>query len=557
MFGFLTRGLRISKDIILKDVDLSDSAILTPERLFSEFRKTLSDFGWVYGYKALNELRAEKDKSIFLEPTIKFVKQEDQDQIRSWGTSVLELIAGKEGEAAFEFLIGLLKTEKTKERKAKYHYTRFFALRAISNLAKSENERKELRTMLEHMWNDEDEDYLTQAEASILLALQDIGDSKGKQAIVNKLKDMLSKERFKEYWPASRTLRALREFALPILVEDIFAVMENSPYPDHKKAAIQTLGSYGGNLAVVRRLGLVLRTNPDSSQRLAAVLSLAKLKHPEAQEDLVKALHDDDAEIRVQACEALKLLIGAEAVSVVVQQCLREGIEEERLTHLIEAMRHFDPERRLSTEVLSKELVGDDRRRAQVAERILIELGGWAAIQRLSQRRNTLEALDKVLAESEKAVKDTFQDTIRQARRNFYFAMAVNILVVIIGLSLVGVAITQLIQKPEKLESWVIPGAGGVIGVIINMAFNNPRKNAREDLTTLLNVNVIFLGFLRRLNEIDATFKHSYLESHSFGTDDMEKTVEQIDKAVTQALNMATRHLRTTQTGDEVVNQLK
>jgi hypothetical protein len=57
-------------------------------------------------------------------------------------------------------------------------------------------------------------------------------------------------------------------------------------------------------------------------------------------------------------------------------------------------------------------------------------------------------------------------------------------------------------------------------------------------------VNVIFLGFLRQLNEIDATFKHAYIERHEFGASDMRETVRQIEAAVAQALNMAARHLR-------------
>jgi hypothetical protein len=48
---------------------------------------------------------------------------------------------------------------------------------------------------------------------------------------------------------------------------------------------------------------------------------------------------------------------------------------------------------------------------------------------------------------------------------------------------------------------------------------------ARNDLTTLVNVNVLFLGFQRQLNEIDATFKHAYIEGSDFGGDDMQLTV--------------------------------
>ncbi len=112
------------------------------------------------------------------------------------------------------------------------------------------------------------------------------------------------------------------------------------------------------------------------------------------------------------------------------------------------------------------------------------------------------------------------------------------------GLFLISLAIIQLTQKPEKLETWIIPGGAGLFGILITMFFNNPRQNAREDLTTLMNVNVIFLGFLRRLNEIDATFKYTYIESRSFGTGDMDQTVKQIDEAVIQTLKMAEKYLR-------------
>jgi hypothetical protein len=165
-------------------------------------------------------------------------------------------------------------------------------------------------------------------------------------------------------------------------------------------------------------------------------------------------------------------------------------------------------------------------------------------VQRLSQRRSTLDSLDEILKESEEVVRTTFADTIKQARHNFYFAMAVNVAVVLVGIALIVIAIIQLAQNPDQLREWVLPGSAGVIGILVNLHFNNPRRNAREDLTSLMNVNVIFLGFLRQLNEIDATFKHAYIESPTFGVEDMQATVKQIEHAVGQALTMASRHLR-------------
>ena len=508
---------------------------LTPERLFEQFERALSDTR--IGAKAIGNFVALEDKSSFLEPTMQFLAKEERDAVRSWGTNVLELIGG---DKSFRVLADLLRKEKTKEAKRGYRYTRFFTLRAVAHLAKSENQRRELLTLLEQIWNDDAEDYLIQAEASILLAQQ--GRSEPKAKVRDRLRD------FSNYWATSRALRALREFTLFDLADEIISVMRNSDYIDHKYDAIRVLGAYTDNLVVVRALGDAVISSRISYLRLEAVKSLAKLGHPGAQADVVQALHDEDAEVRAQASRALRLLLGEDAVSVIVQRALREGIGEEELAHLLEALRRIDPGRSVSTETLSKELAGEDRRRAELAERMLVDLGGWAAVQRLSQRRNTLNSLDKLLAESEQGVKKTFEDTIRQARRNFYFAMGVNILVVSVGLILVILAIAQLIQSPEKLEGWIIPGAGGVFGVLISQYFNNPRRNAREDLTALMNVNMIFLGFLRQLNEIDATFKYAYIESRTVGevAERMTSTVQQISDAVRTALHMAESYLKTT-----------
>jgi hypothetical protein len=84
----------------------------------------------MYAYKAMEEFKDLEDKHPFLEPTIQFLKQEKEDQVRSWGTSVLELIGGKE---AYESLDQMLKKEKTMDEKRKYKHTRFFALKAIAN----------------------------------------------------------------------------------------------------------------------------------------------------------------------------------------------------------------------------------------------------------------------------------------------------------------------------------------------------------------------------------------------------------------------------------------
>lgn len=515
---------------------------LTLEQLFSDFDTGRKDLG----LKAIQKftLLDHKSQQAFLEPTIEFLKTRQEDGIRSWGTNILQMVGSKKG---LRFLMEMLRNAD-REEKHVYRFTRFFALKAVVRLSTADAERAELQALLQKISKDKDEQGLIWVSSWILLARD------GRKDALEKLEDLLSgqKERKRAsegFWATLATLRALREFPLPRLADAILSIIHDSEYLELQHHAIKALGSpeYSDNLDVIHTLATVADSpRSEGYLRLAAVRSLGQLGNQAAQTTLLRALDDDDAEIRFQASAALLSLFKEAAVSIVVQRTLEAAIqnEAELPVYLIEALRRIDRDRTLSTAILSKELGGEDRQRAQMAERILTELGGWAAVQRLSQRRSTLESLDKLLAESEGVVKSTFEDTIRQARLNFYFAMVVNALVVGIGLVMVVLAVMQLIRQPEKLESWIVPGGAGVLGVLVNMMFNNPRQNAREDLTALMNVNVIFLGFLRQVNEIDATFKHAYIESRDFGPDDVAETVRQIERAMKETLTMAAANLR-------------
>ena len=523
----------------------------SPQRLFDLIRRQPGEIEEVA--QAITEAVRGPRKAAFVQPAIAFLEKEDRDEVRSWATNVLELAGG--GEEAQKALLFQLDERDPKEMKRTYRHTRFFALRALTRITgqdptprgpppKDARRTKHLK-LLQRIYADQDEDWLVRCEAAALLALDGDGVAR------DWLGDMLG--RFREghedtraYWAPLRALRALREFPVPELAADVIAVRD-SAYTDHLYQAVRTLGGYRGQPEVVRALGDVAVRHRNRYLRLLAVQALAQLRDRDAEKDLFRALGDTDAEVRVQAAYALRDCLSLrEAIAGVVHQGVKDGATGRATAPYVEALRRIDPDddRALSTETLSKELASDDRKRAEAAQGMLIQLGGWAAMQRLTQRKSTLDALDEQLAKSEDAVKATFEDTIRQARRNFYFAMLVNVLVVVVGIALITLAMAQLVANPARLEGWVLPGGTGVLGVIVSMYFNNPRKNAREDLAALLNVNVLFLGYLRQLNEIDATFKHAYLESQEFSAADMERTVRQIEEAVSKTLAHAHRNLR-------------
>jgi HEAT repeats len=440
------------------------------------------------------------------------------------------------GEKAFEAAIGIFKKADTKDTKRCYLFTRFFALRAALRLVNTDVQKNRVETLLPKLREDEDEDYLVRAGAAIQLAMRRQKESK------EWLHGMLV--RYNDYWAVHRTLRALEEYPLDEMTGDVILVIRNTQFPDHKFIAVKALGGFRNSPSVLRALGDVVRNEPNEYLRLNAITALGKLNDSRAQEDLLHALEDPNAEVRQRASKVLANIITPKgAVAAIVQFALKPNIAPESLDYMIDSLRQVDPGRTNSTEILSDEMENEDQARAKLAEKILIDLGGWAAVTRLSQRRRNLESLDTFLKESETAVTQNYNNTMSQARFSFYFAMAVNGLIVVVGLLLVAIAIQHLIQKPDDFQAWIIPGGAGVIGVLLNLGFNNPRNNAREDLATLLNVSVIFQGYLRELHQIDATFKHMYIESRDFGTLEMTKTVNEIETSAAKTLELVGKHL--------------
>jgi hypothetical protein len=539
---------------------------LTPGDLFKLINSAVEHDNQEIAKKALEQFDKfdDENKKIFLDPTIEFIiaeledenltenkkAAEDKDELIGWHVNILYMIGG---EKSFQSLLKILNiTSRSADEKEKYRYTRFRSLRALQILAisKKQTDLKVPKELLNGIAYGDDEDLLVSAEALAILATE--GDKKAKSEI----KKWLDPQ---EFLKTLRMLRALREFPLPDFADEIIAVQGTSDYSDHKYEATLVLGRIPDNLKVVRTLGEIARTDPRSNIRLQAFKSLKNLRNRESISDLLHGLTDSNAENRLQACQGLELILEKkeEVVSLIINEALKETTDKAALVQFVEALRQIDKEKAISANILSRELNNEDQKRAQNAEKMLIELGGWAAVQRLNQRRVTLDALDKLLKDSEIVVRNTFEGTIIQAKRNFYFALGVNILVVITGIVLIGIAIKFVLQNPNSFAEWIIPGAAGVFGIILNMYFNDPRKNAREDLATLMNVNVIFLGYLRQLNEIDATFKHAYLERQDFGTDQMNETVTQICKTINQTLVFASNYLTISGNSNKIENNSK
>jgi HEAT repeat protein len=516
---------------------------LTPAQFLNSFRASTNSWEKQFrlNLQSLEDFRKISNKKMFLKPTLQFLKEEKQDTIRSWGASVLAQIGG---EQAFDYLMDLLEPKKAPQPASDYVYTRFFALVGLHKMAESlrPSDVEKIEGLCDQIWQNETEDQLLRALAAAWLAAK-------KQNLPSQfLAERLAENDYSQVFSA---LRALTEIAVVELAGPVMELMRTEVYEkwEFRWHAIRAAGNYKNHPDVLYKLRKIVGEEPTNYLRLEAVKSLGRLGDATARDSLLYALGDDDAEIRCQAAVAMAKIFPIEkAVLAIIQTALDPGTDPSLFTHLVEGLRRVDSQRTIATQILSNELTSENRARVEIAEKLLIDLGGWAAVQRLGQRRLTLNRLDELLSDSEIVAHDMFQSTIRQARFNFYFAMAVNMIIVLTGMILVGLAIRQLFVHPENLASWILPGATGVFGVLINLVFNNPRRNARDDLKTLMDVTVNFFGFLRKLNEIDATFKYLYLEDTDFNAEGMRETLKEIQRAVSESLQFASTASEMTET---------
>ena len=62
-------------------------------------------------------------------------------------------------------------------------------------------------------------------------------------------------------------------------------------------------------------------------------------------------------------------------------------------------------------------------------------------------------------------------------------------------------------------------------------------------MTNLIKVNVVFLGYIRQINQIDATFKQLFLDAPGFSIGQMKDTVAEIESSVDNTLSKVQMYL--------------
>jgi HEAT repeat protein len=505
-------------------------------------------------------------------------------EVRGWAATALVLLCGTTDEIARTAVRHRLEKEEDP-------LPRYWMLDALYRMS----DRKEIESVVRGIAEDYSkktdqdqddpfEDTWSQNHRAGPLALAILAVWGDREAIEN-LEGKLKSQNFELMWAVCRALAMVscREMLSPLQ----YVAEDQRTWPDIRNKSVKAI-SLIESPAATQVLGRLLANSRDPILKESIIEGLEHLGQSRLVRDMMKqlgetnkdsysvadslmvALMDNNAQIRRRAAEALhKVMVDLKDVEEGLEESYKKALNQARIPAaekvvgelvrertdlkegiplLVDALRAIDPDGEAAATVLTRYLNSDDLSVKQRAEHALKLVGGEKAVQTLmGQKSEVLKAYNDLLAKADEPIQELFKETMRQAQRSFSTSQGMSVTIFIIG---VGVLIAGLYVAFTAGQDGIqrIFGAGtslvGVIAVLLDLLFRDPHKRVQEATSVLLRIKVIFLGYVRQIHQVDATFKHEFIEGgKEFGISEVKDTVKQITDVMNNTMNMIDLHL--------------
>jgi hypothetical protein len=162
---------------------------------------------------------------------------------------------------------------------------------------------------------------------------------------------------------------------------------------------------------------------------------------------------------------------------------------------------------------------GETENTRTLAQKLISEMGGANAIKKLEVRKMLKDSYSDRISKAQKDVENMFHTTIIDAKRGFNASMIMEILIFLSGLSLIIVSgYMAIFNGAQSSMHWIgtaSTGGGGILGIMYSLFISKPREKVKENVTHLMFLKIIFLGYLRELNQVDQCFNHYILDEKS------------------------------------------
>lgn len=481
-------------------------------------------------YKIINAFKDLPDKKDVSDNLIEYLKDEQDGNTRSWIMSALAEINDPDAVKVV--------ADHIDPQKEDYQWTRFFALQGINLM-----QPKDLKLYLEKAQNDPSDNVRA---ASYRLLIEN-GFENG---YLEKLIKMLKNE--KDWFARYSACKALRgdvgirpldpRIERRIISELVRLLQDEKEFSDIRYQAASALGDIKNETdQAINALEETLKQPIGDLLRRACVDALIRTKKPKIKWVLLKSLIDEDAEIRVRAARGLSSTLGSsEAVSFLIEEILQEETPD---VYYFDALRIIDDKE--AAKMFIENLLHPDPTISNRSSKALTILGGEDAVRTLqTQRTRTMETYSILLKEADAKIMEQFTNLMGRAHKAFSLSMWMHGTIFVLGIIVLAVSLYVAFSNGfDEFQRYVgIGAAGSSLGTLLWLFYKDPLNNIHESVNRLMKANIVFLGYVRQINQIDATFKHMYFELSEFSIAQMKETVEQIQNTIKETLAQVKLH---------------
>ena len=492
--------------------------------------------------------------------------QEQDDEVastRRWLLSALSRLSADAREAT-EFVRKHLDPEEEPDPLARYWlFEGLIASGApdLENLAREIKEREERKIKEEEQKIKEGEKKALLVRMLAVAFLASQGDSESREEIKEHLKIkeeglQVSDSHLQWQWA---TLWALDDVPVEAAVPYLLDLVRAADNEDNRHLTV-----YRAILAL-RKLPSTFRsqTKKDAAWILAdfvrrkrawpawdeartkALTALGNLGDESIASTLIEELIDDNAAIAREAALALEKVAGIKVatVRIVEAACKREdhGVPVTRDSYmgaLASALRWMEKHESV-VEELGASMDSGPPDQQEVARKLLSEMGGLAAFQKLQAREAAVKKYTEAMKEAEKTIRELFDRSLKEARNGFRLAIGMDVLVFLLGLILLGISAVLTLKNTGSLSGWAVgvTGATGVLGVLYGTLIAKPRQGVQEAVKHLTRLNVVFLGYLRQLHQSDQAYTRHLVEDKTpMKPEDVDKFSKMVEKTMKNAV---------------------
>ena len=262
-------------------------------------------------------------------------------------------------------------------------------------------------------------------------------------------------------------------------------------------------------------------------------------------DELKEELLDSDISIVFEACKTLKSIFDTETcLSIVIDVLYNESIKnitfnEHKVFAISYSLKILSiKETNLVTILQDLEQDYDDYNKKNIIRKLFTEMGGMVAIRRSQQNADIREKYMAMTSDAQGKVEIMFHKSINDAKNAFRVSLYMNILVFLVGITLLATSGMLAIFNDEE-DNWAGVGIStgtGFLSVVYSLFINKPSRKIRQNTNHLMRLKVIFLGYLREPTQMDQSFSKNLLDNDNISQDTLQGYISKIKLSMNNSL---------------------